>query len=128
MSARFQTLMGSGGKIAGEEILTADGELGLFAGAANDEVVHGTYRRTGQWAPELLELLTHQLLAKGGTLLDIGANIGLVTVPTTERTQCRTLAFEPDPRNAELLRRNVALHGLKERIDVHELALFSAAG
>lgn len=120
--------MGADGKIAGEDVLIADGELGLFAGAASDAIVHGTYRRTGKWAPELLELLTKRLLCGGGTLLDIGANIGLVAVPTTERTQCRTLAFEPDPCNAALLRRNIALHGLDQSIEVHELALFSSSG
>ena len=39
-----------------------------------------------------------------------------------------TIAFEPDPRNAELLRRNVALHGLADRILVHEKALWSSDG
>lgn len=120
--------MASTAKIGGSEILLADGALGPFVGAATDEVVHGTYRRTGTWAPDLLHLLCEDLLSAGGTLLDIGANIGLVSVPATERTGIRTLAFEPDPRNAELLRRNVALHGLEERVTVHETALFSRDG
>ena len=114
--------------IGSENIVRADGRLGLFVGAENDEVVHGLYRRTGTWAPALLDLLSNDLLPNGGTLLDIGANIGLVAIPATERCPIRTLAFEPDPRNAELLRRNVALHSLETRIGVHQVALFSAEG
>lgn len=111
-----------------EEIVRAEGTLGSFVGAARDEVVHGTYRREGTWAPELLDLLATDLLATGGTLLDIGANIGLVAVPATEKCPIRTFAFEPDPRNAELLARNIGLHGLGERIEIHAKALWSEAG
>ena len=114
--------------IDGARIVLAEGAFGPFLGAATDEVVHGAYRTSGTWAPDLLRLLCTDLLEGGGTLLDIGANIGLVSIPATERAPIRTLAFEPDPRNAELLRRNVALHGLEERIVVHERALFSSDG
>ncbi len=65
--------------------MRAEGTLGSFVGAAGDDVVHGTYRRDGTWAPELLDLLSIDLLSAGGTLLDIGANIGLVAIPATEK-------------------------------------------
>lgn len=114
--------------IDGEEVVLATGTLGKFVGAAGDAVVHGTYRDSGTWAPELLRLLREDLLGNGGTLLDIGANIGLVAIPVTEDSSVRTLAFEPDPRNAELLRRNVALHALENQISVQESALWSSSG
>ncbi len=106
-------------------IVRAEGRFGSFVGAASDLVVHGTYRRTGTWAPDLHALLVDDLLARGGTFLDIGANIGLVAIPVTEACPVRTLAFEPDPRTAELLRRNVALHDLDQRLAVHACALWS---
>ena len=108
--------------------MRAEGTLGSFVGAAGDDVVHGTYRRDGTWAPELLDLLSIDLLAAGGTLLDIGANIGLVAIPATERCPIQTIAFEPDPRNAELLARNVRLHELQDRVEIHAKALWSATG
>jgi len=114
--------------IDGEEVVLATGTLGKFVGATGDTVVHGTYRDSGTWAPELLRLLLEDLLGKGGTLIDIGANIGLVAIPVTEDSSVRTFAFEPDPRNAELLRRNVALHDLENRISVNESALWSRSG
>ncbi len=115
-------------QIEGEKIIRAEGEFGSFVGAASDVVVHGTYRRTGTWSPDLHALLVDDLLRQGGTLLDVGANIGLVSVPVTRARPVRTIAFEPDPRNAELLRRNIALHGLGERVEVHALALWSEEG
>lgn len=120
--------MNSCASIDGEEILLATGTLGEFVGAASDVVVHGTYRESGTWAPELLHLLREDLLGNGGTLLDIGANIGLVAIPVSEGSAVRTFAFEPDPRNAELLRRNVALHSLEDQISVQEGALWSSSG
>ncbi len=106
-------------------IVRAEGHFGSFVGAASDLVVHGTYRRTGTWAPDLHALLVDDLLARGGSFLDVGANIGLVAIPVTEVCPIRTFAFEPDPRTAELLVRNVALHGLEQRLAVHACALWS---
>jgi len=70
------------------------GELGPFEGAASDRVVLGSYERTGTWAPQLLTLLCEHLLPTGGTLLDGGAHIGLVSIPVARRTGAHALAFE----------------------------------
>lgn len=40
----------------------------------------------------------------------------------------RVYAFEPDPRNCAVLRRNVALNGLNEIIEVKEIALSDISG
>jgi FkbM family methyltransferase len=102
----------------------AYGELGPFEGAASDRVVLGSYERTGTWAPQLLTLLCEQLLVAGGTLLDGGAHIGLVSIPVARRTGAHALAFEPAPDNAHCLRNNVERHGLAALVEVHELALW----
>jgi FkbM family methyltransferase len=105
----------------------ADGEFGRFCGSEGDAVVFGQYRRTGRWSAELVKLLAERLGA-GGTLLDVGANIGLVCVPVVERSGCRALCFEPAPENFACLTANVAEHGLQGRIDCFELALSDSAG
>lgn len=103
-----------------------EGAYGPFEGAADDAVVLGEYRRSGRWASEVVELLG-ALLAGGGTLLDVGANIGLVCIPVLARApKARCLALEPAPNNFALLTRNVARHGLHERIECLPLAAHDA--
>jgi FkbM family methyltransferase len=106
----------------------ADGAYGVFEGAAEDHVVMDEYRRLGTWAPELVSLLTRLFAGGGGTLIDVGANIGLVSIPVVERSAALGIAFEPEPRNFGLLTSNVARHALTGRIECHELACHSAAG
>jgi FkbM family methyltransferase len=103
-----------------------DGDLGPFEGSDDDQVVFGHYVREGTWAPSLVSLITEQLLPMdGGTFIDVGANIGLVTVPIIERTKALGLAFEPEPRNFRLLQRNIAHRGLVDRIETFNVAVFS---
>jgi len=111
------------------ESILADGDYGLFEGSPRDRVVMDEYRRLGHWAPELVELVSERLFAGGpGTLIDIGANIGLVCVPVIERSAARGVCFEPEPQNFDFLCRNVARHGLSTRITCHRLACHAAAG
>ena len=52
-------------------------------------------------------------LPPGSTLLDVGANIGVVTLSMAAlRPDCHVIAFEPVPSNLECLRENVAASGL----------------
>lgn len=106
-----------------------NGEYGVFEGAIDDEVVHGTYLREGIWAPAMLDLLVHGLFAQGsGTLIDIGANIGLVSIPVVEKSGVACLAFEPEPFNFTLLKHNILAHGLESKIAANNVALYSEKG
>jgi FkbM family methyltransferase len=108
------------------ESICGDGEYGVFEGSADDEVVHGHYRREGTWSPEIQELLADLLFPEGrGTFLDIGANIGLVSIPLAERRRVRCVAFEPEPRNFQWLERNIARHELGSLFTTFNLALHS---
>ncbi|HEY2732567.1 MAG TPA: FkbM family methyltransferase [Polyangiales bacterium] len=109
--------------------VTIDGQYGVFEGSARDRVVLDEYRRIGSWAPELVELIARRLFAAdGGTFIDVGANIGLVSIPVLERSRAIGIAFEPEPRNFEFLSRNVARHGLQARLGCHRLACHEANG
>ena len=57
--------------------------------------------------PTLCALLANT----GGTVVDVGANIGFVTVRAA-RTAARVIAIEPHPARFRYLERNVALNGL----------------
>jgi FkbM family methyltransferase len=103
-----------------------DGAYGVFEGLPSDEVVLHEYARDGVWAKGLVDLVVDRLFGEGaGTFIDVGANIGLVSVPVLERTGAVGIAFEPEPANAVLLRRNLARHALSDRCEVHAAACYS---
>lgn len=120
--ARFREL----GRRLGVVSVSCRGELGLFEGSIDDEVVHGSYLRTGRWSAGMLHLLLRHLFPEGrGTFLDIGANIGLVSIPVAEQRGVSCLAFEPEPLNFSMLKRNVSGHGLDDKIETFNVALYS---
>jgi FkbM family methyltransferase len=105
----------------------ANGEYGPFEGPAHDRVVLAEYTAQSTFASGVVRRL-ERLLGAGGTLIDVGANVGLVSVPVAARTGATCIAFEPAPLNAACLRRNIERHGMAQRIAVHELALSERPG
>ena len=65
----------------------------------------------------------------GDTVFDIGAHCGVSTYHLAQSVgpQGRVVAFEPDPGNFELLRRNVERHGLRQVVPV-QAAIASESG
>lgn len=81
------------------------------------------YQRAGEFfeASEL-ELIRQHF--KGGIYVDVGANIGNHAVYFGQLPNCtKVLAFEPNPASLRLLRINVLLNYLDEKIEVHPFAL-----
>jgi FkbM family methyltransferase len=63
------------------------------------------------------------------TFLEIGANIGTTTVPALKSVGFgRAVAVEPAPGNLRLLRTNLALNELLERVEILQLAVGEEAG
>lgn len=57
-------------------------------------------------------------------VVDVGANIGIFLLYLARHyPEAEFLAFEPMPRSADLLRRNLAHHGLAAAVAVHEVGL-----
>ena len=88
----------------------------------------------GHWQREEIERAI-ALLSQTGRLppdavfVDAGANIGTQTVYAMQSGRfSRAFAFEPEPRNAALLRMNLAANGLTERVAVIEQAVGERAG
>lgn len=83
---------------------------------------HGTYE-TGT-----LQLL-ERLLPEGGTFIDAGANIGLMTLHAAQVVGAtgEIHAFEPHPRTYGMLSRNVERNGFT-CVTAHPLALGASAG
>jgi FkbM family methyltransferase len=83
----------------------------------------------GTWETDYTGLF-EKLIRPGDTVLDLGAHLGvyallgaLATGPTG-----RVEAFEPNPRYAALLRRSLAVNGLSNHAQVHNVAVGAAEG
>lgn len=102
---------------------------GLFYIATDDAVIgrslyiSGGFDREQQTA--VLKLIPP---LEGKMVLDIGANIGTSTVRFLNAGAGHVVAVEPDPRNARLLRQNLAINGLTDRSTVVEAACGSHPG
>ena len=84
----------------------------LFIDAA-DEVIRPAIEKHGIWEPGETALLLGWL-GPGMTVVDVGAHVGYYTVLAARRVAPGglVLAFEPSPRNYELLLANVWRNGL----------------
>jgi FkbM family methyltransferase len=103
---------------------SAAGQYGTMVSSSNDLSILRKYAETGRWAPELAEKLKTFFGESGGTYLDIGANIGMTTIPIAqcnERVKC--YAFEPEPANYRNLLRNIAENCPSSNIETFQLAL-----
>lgn len=65
-----------------------------------------------------------QEIEKDMNVLDIGANIGYYAIlEASLLDQGKVYAFEPDPRNVELLKKNIELNNFSEKIKFHPYAV-----
>lgn len=77
---------------------------------------------------EEIDLLTG-LLPAGGTLVDIGANIGLHSIKLSQRVDgLRVFGFEPVGASIATLRRNAARNGIGDRLSVQQIAISDHEG
>jgi len=83
----------------------------------------------GIYEPETTLLLREEL-KEGSVVADIGANIGYHTLieAAIVGSKGRIYAFEPDPRNFRLLKKNIGINGKDAIVDARCMALSDAAG
>lgn len=104
------------GRALGVEAYQVAGSQGRFFGPLMDQAVTKPYLFTGRWSENILEIIL-QALPSGGTFIDVGANIGLVSIPVSRHPNTTVIAFEPDPLNFALLSANVAYAGAMIRLE-----------
>jgi len=69
------------------------------------------------------------LARRGGTLVDVGANLGYFALLWAAQTPANgCLGLEASPRNIQILKRNVSRNGLQRRIEVMPLAAGARPG
>ncbi len=66
-------------------------------------------------------------LKPGMTFVDIGANKGVYTV-LAARAGARVVAYEPDPYAFKITKRNIALNGVKDNVEIKNVAVSDRPG
>jgi FkbM family methyltransferase len=106
-------------------VQTADG---LMLSKVGDLTVlpHLARRRTF-WQNEFMSEV-RQVLSEGGVYLDIGANIGITTLPLASEEGIVIHAFEPDPINFQMLTANLGINRPQHTVSLHQIALADQNG
>jgi FkbM family methyltransferase len=106
-----------------------DEPLRMYLHGSEDRHVSAVIREQGQWEPFETRLLL-KALGPGDRVLDVGANLGYFSLVAAARvgTSGRVYAFEPEPRNYELLVANVRLNRFEDRVTCCEAGLSDQAG
>ncbi len=101
---------------------------GVFCFDVRDNVV-GWSIAYGTWEPVETAWIK-SILVPGDTVVDIGANLGWYTVVMARLVggEGRVVAFEPDPRNFELLLRNVRENEFIDHCTLVQTALLDRFG
>jgi FkbM family methyltransferase len=95
----------------------------------HDKTISKAVFIAGEFQFEKFEIALKQLrlqtsIAELELLVDVGANIGTVCIPAVARGLVHAaVGIEPHPVNCKLLRANIALNSLDERVTVHECAV-----
>lgn len=87
-------------------------------------------REQGSYEPKITAAIVEAVESSGRrTFVDVGANIGIISLAVLAAVpDARAYAFEPGPRQHELLTRTVARNGLEQRLVVSPVALADKPG
>jgi hypothetical protein len=91
----------------------------------NDDPICQAASRDGTWGTAILQAAERAATAQHGTAVDIGARVGLISVPLARRFG-QVISLETNESDLPLLRANVALNGL-QNIEIHDEAVGSTA-
>jgi FkbM family methyltransferase len=106
-------------------IRQATTELGTFFYLAEDFFIAAELDRGLAWEASVLQTVLAHLPAEGPrNIIDVGAHIGLYTIPCVNRVQGhgRVYAFEPHAPIADLLCRNVEANRCSAGVEVFRFA------
>lgn len=105
--------------------LRASGKYGIIQSASSDSSVLKHYAKTGTWAERTNSLLQSFFANTGGNYIDIGANIGLTTIPVAQNPRVHCIAVEPEPENFANLCVNVRENCPFNNVEVRRIAIFA---
>lgn len=113
----------------GVRSIEIEGVNGRMFASVRDQIITRRYLKDRIWAPETVKLFRGFFKKHGGgTFYDIGANIGLVTIPIAQHPKVSVIAFEPSAENCDLLRANVGMNCLYNNVRVINAAVAKENG
>lgn len=126
-AALVKNFIESGLALGIETATFSGGELGLFEGYLKDDVIFKYSVLDGfPWSYAVQDFLIKKIFINAkGTYIDVGANIGLITIPVAEKGKIKCHVFEPEPNNYKVLCRNILAHNVESLIKTYAIALFS---
>lgn len=78
------------------------------------EFIESTAMLTGGWETGNIQIIDHFLNGKKGIFIDVGANIGAITIPLARKhPDIKFVCFEPNPEVHERLNKNIRLNKLE---------------
>ena len=103
---------------------------GIFLTPNADTIVNRELLANGGWERGLIEYIRYRCFPHGkGTFIDVGAHIGLVTIPLAKNLpNVNFFAFEPSPFNHALLSQNLELNELLGRVTLFQYAVSDSYG
>jgi FkbM family methyltransferase len=107
--------------------LSVKGEYGVIQNSVSDRVISRYYAEHGRWAVQTNNTLKDFFAATGGTYIDVGANVGLTTIPVASDPRVSCLALEPEPGNFSYLAANIAANCAHGNVVAKRIAAFERA-
>jgi FkbM family methyltransferase len=108
----------------GHSSISVSGEYGRIVGSVFDQSIVLNYAEKRTWCSVENRFFVDFFARHGrGTYLDIGANIGLTTIPVARNPAVTCLAFEPEPSNFGYLKRNIRTNCPRGNVRLFQLAL-----
>lgn len=106
------------------QVVSKECKYGILSFYPDDEFVGRSLEHYGEYSEDEVKMMS-QLLRPGDTVVEVGANIGSLTVPMARMIgpKGKLIAFEAHPNNFELLLDNVANNDVSDTVDVHNVAL-----
>jgi FkbM family methyltransferase len=102
---------------------------GTFSYYADDRYIGHALERYGEYSESEAQLY-RKLIKPGDTVVEVGANIGALTLALADivGVEGDVLAFEPQPENYQLLCRNVEDNAFDKIVNVYEAAVGDVRG
>ncbi len=105
------------------------GENGTAIGDLHDRAIFQKYVRGGVWAERTVKLFTDYFaITGGGTFIDVGANLGLTTLPIAAAGNVKCHAIEPERRNFSFLETNLLLNRVSDKVIAINAAVADVEG